>query len=150
MANNLGYESFYAGSGSVLSQTTRELIAAGAKAAIFYVGIEQGGGGALYRGDGFAPTLSAGLPIQPGGHIILVGEGNITNARWENSEPGKSARIHVLYYDQVDIVAANLIGRDVSQKEDGGPSREILTELRILTAMVELHWGLNRKSFKVA
>ncbi len=152
MANNLGYESFYAGSGSVPSQATRELIAAGAKAAIFYVGIEQGGGGALYRGDGPAPTLSAGLPVQPGGHIILVGEGNITNARWENSEPGKSARIHVLYYDQMDIVAANLIGRDVNQKGDGdgGLSREILTELRLLTAMAEIHWGLNTKSFKVS
>jgi len=150
MANNLGYESFYAGSGSVPSKATRDLIAAGARTAIFYVGIEQGGGGALYRGDGPAPTLSAGLPIQPGGHIILVGEANITNARWENSEPGKSARIHVLYYDQVDIVAANLIGRDVNHKGDGGLSQELVQELRTLIAMIEYHWHLDSAAFKSA
>ena len=152
MANNLGYESFYAGSGSVLSAVTRELIAAGAKAAIFYVGIEEGGGGALYRGDGPAPTLSAGLPIEPGGHIILVGRANIASAAWESMIPGEAARIHVMYYDQVDVVAANLIGRGATQKGDGdgGLSREILTELRLLTAMAEIHWGLNKKSFKVA
>lgn len=150
MANNLGYESFYAGSGSVPSQTTLDQIAAGARAAIFYVGIEQGGGGALYRGDGPAPTLSAGLPIQPGGHIILVGEGNITNARWENSEPGKSARIHVLYYDQVDIVAANLIGREAHQRGNGALSHEVAHELRTLIAMIEYHWNLDRAAFKVS
>lgn len=147
MANTLGYESFYAGSGSLpLEQTL--IKEATHLSAIFYV--DPFGGPALYRGDGVKPTVGAGLPFQPGGHIILVGRANIANAAWESMIPGEAARIHVVYYDQVDVVAANLIGRDVGQKGDGSLSRELVQELRTLIAMIEFHWHLDRAAFKVS
>ena len=146
MANTLGYESFYAGSGSLPTQ--QKLIKEATHvSAIFYV--DPFGGPALYRGDGVKPTIGAGLPFQPGGHIILVGRTNIANAAWESMIPGEAARIHVVYYDQVDVVAANLIGRDASHKGDGALSHEVVNELRTLIAMLEYHWNLDRSAFKV-
>ena len=147
MANTLGYESFYAGSGSLPAEQAL-IKEATHVSAIFYV--DPFGGPALYRGDGPKPTLAAGLPFQPGGHIILVGRMNIANAAWESMIPGEAARIHVMYYDQVDVVAANLIGREANQKGDGALSHEVAHELRTLIAMIEYHWGLDRAAFKVS
>ena len=147
MSVNIGYESFYAGSGSLPSISTTAEILEGAQSAIFYVDVN--GGPALFRGDGPAPTIAKGLPINPGGHIILVGRTNIANARWENMEPGNTARIHILFYNQVDIVAADLIGRDAPQKTDSH-SKEILDALLTQTRMMEHHWGLESKYFKAA
>lgn len=107
MANCIDYKDFLVGPVSVSpsSSTIRKL----AKAAIYYVDEAP----VRYRGDsrsandGNEPTRHSGLPIYPGGYIILVGEGNMANAKFVRKDD-KTAHIYVLYYDQVDIVAANM------------------------------------------
>ncbi len=126
MAKQVGQTSFEAG-------TTTPAIPDATKAALFYVDVF--GGSALFRGDGKDPTARDGLPFQPGGHIVLVGDQNISNARWRNVSPVAPARIHVLYYDQVDVVAADLIGRDPPQKGDANLIL-ILEELRTLNTLM--------------
>ncbi len=117
----------------------------GAMAAIFYVS----GGPAWFTADETDPTRD-GLPIYPGGHIIQVGRKNIADAKWSNMDPGKAAMITVLYYDQVDIIAADMGVIPANQPKDTtSVLSEILKEMRVMRAMTEFNTGLDSRDFKV-
>ena len=115
-------------------------------AAIFYVF----GGPAMFSADGTDPSRD-GLPIYPGGNIILVGRMNIANARWSNMDPGSTAMITVLFYDQVDIIAADMGTIPANVPPDNTAAiNQILLELKKIRTMTEFDLQLDAEDFNVA
>jgi len=102
MANQIAYEALNVTTAAVgpTAATVTQL----AKAAVFF--LEPGTGQVRHRADGTAPTASVGLPIQSGGHIVVVGNGNIINAQFfRHSEAASDGTLHCMYYDAVDILS---------------------------------------------
>jgi hypothetical protein len=103
MANQIAYEAVTVSTAAVgpTAATATQL----AKAAVFY--LEPGTGEVRHRADGTAPTSSVGLPIEQGGHMVVVGNGNIINAQFiRHSAAASDGTLHCMYYDAVDIVEA--------------------------------------------
>ncbi len=145
MANQVGYEYFYAAKGGTkIKQQT--LAKAGAMVAIFYVSE----GPVRYNGDGvITPTKVLGLPIPKGGHIILVGRTNIANAQFADASSAFPARIDVLMYDQVDIVAVDLVGFDVpaGDSERNNVLEKLHGEVKRIRALMEHVSGVDTDNF---
>ena len=89
--------------------------------------------GVRWRPSG-TPSPGVGFPLRPGKALAVAGEGSIRNSKFATDGIG-SARVHVIYFDRVDVVAA-----DFSVDVDGtgtaglesvrGVLEEILAELR--------------------
>ena len=109
MANQIAYEALTVSTAAIgpTAATATQL----AKAAVFY--LELGTGAVRHRADGTSPTASVGLPIESGGHMVVVGNGNILNAEFIRRD-GADGTIHCLYYDAVDVVAAGFSGANAA------------------------------------
>lgn len=130
--------------GSVAVGPNKVTVTNAARAAIFYVDPDPQYGAVVYRGDGIDPRTDEGLPIRPGGHIVLVGNGNIVNARFI-AQGNAVAKVHALYYDAVDIVAADILGSEgvvASAVETQALLRSLLAEVQEIKRGQQEHlWG---------
>ncbi len=99
MANQLAYELIIVGS-SAIGPTT-SLVKGGVLCAVFYV--EKAA--VRFRGDQTNPAKGIGKPIEIGGHMILVGEGAIRNAKFIRRDD-KDAEVHAEYFDGADVIAS--------------------------------------------
>ena len=99
IANNTGFETISVASNAV--STTSTTLSALSRSAIFYIDPDSNGI-VRYRADETDPTTSYGLPLRPGRSIVVVGDRNVRNSKFI-TESG-SAKVHCLYYDQVDVV----------------------------------------------
>ena len=136
MANAIGYEELVVEQAAV--GPTASLVQGGVASAVFYVDDEAPG---AVRWRPTTPAKSAtlrsqGFPLKPGAWIAVAGEGNIRNSLFELS-PGVTGpvRVHVIYFDRVDMIAADFAGissKAISEsaKRQEGLLDEILLELR--------------------
>ena len=110
MANALGYEELRVGSAAVGPTASTLTKLGGAKCAVFYVDPEAETG-VRWRPDG-TPTYSSGFPLLPNRWITVAGEGVIRNTLFRRmSGAGKSISVHAIYFDRVDVVAADFVGQ---------------------------------------
>lgn len=140
MANALGYETLAVGNRAVGPKAS--IVQGGVMCAIFYLDAEAPSlvrwrpDGGLSGVNNAEPSPGSGLPIYPGGQVVVVGSGNIRNTRFISAS-GKICQLHCLYFDQVDVLqvdlrgagpagqsAEKLLGSVVTQND------EILLELR--------------------
>ncbi len=101
MANNIGYEILVVG--PTQAAPTLATVPGGVACAIFYVD-PNAVDTVRWRSDGTGPTSDVGVPIGPGGHVVVAGTSNVVRSRFV-SVSGKSVQVHALYYDRVDVIA---------------------------------------------
>ncbi len=57
------------------------------------------------------PTRNYGFPLAPDRAITVAGEGTIRNTRFiRTGRTGGARLVHALYFDRVDVVAADFVG----------------------------------------
>ena len=106
MANAIGYEQLTV-SRAVSVSPALSTLTGGVACAVFYVD-PAAKFGVRWRPDPTSPTPSYGFPLAPGKWISVAGEGNIRNSEFilDGGGAGDNTIIHVMYFDRVDIVAA--------------------------------------------
>lgn len=110
MANCIGYEELTVGPFPV--GPTAALIKGGVACAVFYVDPRTKGRvrwkpKAIEAVD--YPTASSGFPLARGKWISVAGEGVIRNSKFvlDGEAEATSVKVYVLYFDRVDVVAAD-------------------------------------------
>ncbi len=161
MANAIGYEEINVGDKPI--GPTAAIVGGGVRCAVFYV--DPGAPGPVHwlptpeqRGsDGVAlvdqdsvivrvqPTRIFGFPLYPDRAITVAGEGTIRNTRFVRTGPkGGQRKVHALYFDNVDVVAADFVGATslaaieavLLRLESGNTA--LLTELQKHTTVLEM------------
>ena len=128
MANAIGYEELLVGASPV--GPTALIVQGGVKCAVFYVdpqapgpvnwlstfGKQDAVSGDIERDSDSnvirtLPTRNYGFPLAPDRAITVAGEGTIRNTRFIRTGSGTGTRkVHCLYFDRVDVVAADFVG----------------------------------------
>ncbi len=127
MANAIGYEELLVGASPV--GPTALIVQGGVKCAVFYV--DPGAPGPVNWLSTFGkqdvvsgdveidsdnnvirtlPTRNYGFPLAPDRAITVAGEGTIRNTRFIRTGKGGTRKVHCLYFDRVDVVAADFVG----------------------------------------
>ena len=105
MANAIGYEELTVS--RVASSPTLTAITGGVACAVFYVDPDAHGT-VHWRPDPTSPTRWLGFPLGPGKWVSVAGEGNIRNSEFIlGPDSADSIIVHALYFDRVDVVAAD-------------------------------------------
>ena len=140
MANAIGYEQLTVT--TVETSPALSALTGGVACAVFYVDPDARGV-VHWRPDPTSPTGWLGFPLGAGKWISVAGEGNIRNSKFILShDTANSIIVHVLYFDRVDVVAADFAAdptgaQIVDLKADLRAIREltakVLLELRRIT-----------------
>ena len=105
MANQIDYELLRVG-GNTTVGPTNSIVQGGVRCAIFYLDPTATAPVRWVSSplETKAPTRARGAPIEPGGHVVVAGEGTIRNSLFIATSDAFQ-KLHAYYYDQVDVIA---------------------------------------------
>ena len=111
IANALGYEELLVG--TIPVGPTASLVEGGVACAVFYVDPNAAGAVNWRSGPQTSdyPTQNKGFPLNPGKWLSVAGEAVIRTSRLVRAgTSSKVVKVHVLYFDRVDVIAADFAG----------------------------------------
>lgn len=136
MANAIGFEELSVETSPV--GPTATMVRGGVACAVFYVD-DDAPGPVRWRPTTSSRTNTAnslGFPLKPGAWISVAGEANIRNSLFSRDGAlDGPVRVYVLYFDRVDVIAADFAGVTSKAIVERGKAQEalldeILRELR--------------------